>query len=1031
MKSLNAKRIAAVAAGAALLGVGLAFAGQITFQNVPIISNSGQPLVQIVVGSSAQPSDGVAAGNVAAAIGNLAYTSVPVTASINATQAMGALKVAVSSSKYSLTNQKVWLNETGTTGTGAGTYSFAALIGSVLNGAVILGTPQNTKLLQSSGQYAFQESTSLTISPPASPYTAAGSVPTSTSVTANTNGGGVSFTSFSKSGFDNIMQVTNAQLSQLLSNSGSAGETETLWLTGFPVFNQGTPGSLVNQFQLIGAGGAYQAVFNKPIQFQGFATTSARSQTNLNTAITLLGQNWTILGGFGAGSAVIGSTATVAGGKVQLAASLTPLTTVYVGRNISSGANFTVALQDLGLANSNGVSPASIAVYYQGKLTNQTSVFPGNTAQFNVSGHKLFVKVNQTFAGYYQYQKWAKLQAYANVYNVTNGQVFNQTNNPGWYATLLWTNTTSAASANAVALQSIILYNTTPTTLTQGQSFSFIQKPSAYKLTFVGETLTTGGFDALTAAAVPAVQVQYQNVGASGPGAGLTIKNVTEPAAELLVTSQIPSAFSYAGQTGSTVTYNLNPYDLNEFSNSMPASANFGTNAFAPAGLGLIGTTNQVFGASNIILVYNNAGAGANTWVSSTNPLTVTVTGYTSNSASATPQTQSVVFTSNDQGQLTTSFYNVTGIKLNRALPGGPLQISVLTNALTAANALAANVMQLAQLTNVPASGAIMYPASNTNNYQNALSVLNAASNQVIYNQQNGQATSTLTLASTWDASQASVGVVSQQQYYTYTINEVAVPTNTLSTDTLAFGIGNSTSGTTTSAVFQLNYSANFGSNGIGTRNNMTYMSTASGSSGASNKFDVQPGFRTERGSKFASVSPSQLAINLAKAIDTLQFAVSPGTTTIAKGTAKTIGPFGIGQAVTGIANLTIANVSATIGLGSASNYTISGISNIIATPSVTQAVTPVWLKNLTTTPLVVLDSQANSGSNLVLIGSGYVNTLSAQLQKAYNVSVTPTFQQTQAYGTNRVLVAGYTAAQTTAAANAFIQNLYAAASSS
>jgi hypothetical protein len=91
MKSLNGKRIAAVAAGAALLGLGLAFAGPVSFQNVPIISNSGQPVVQVVIGSTAKPSDGAAAANIAAAIGNLAYTSVPVTATVNMTQAAKVL----------------------------------------------------------------------------------------------------------------------------------------------------------------------------------------------------------------------------------------------------------------------------------------------------------------------------------------------------------------------------------------------------------------------------------------------------------------------------------------------------------------------------------------------------------------------------------------------------------------------------------------------------------------------------------------------------------------------------------------------------------------------------------------------------------------------------------------------------------------------------------------------------------------------------------------------------------------------------
>ncbi|MGC8694568.1 MAG: S-layer protein, partial [Candidatus Micrarchaeia archaeon] len=111
-------------------------------------------------------------------------------------------------------------------------------------------------------------------------------------------------------------------------------------------------------------------------------------------------------------------------------------------------------------------------------------------------------------------------------------------------------------------------------------------------------------------------------------------------------------------------------------------------------------------------------------------------------------------------------------------------------------------------------------------------------------------------------------------------------------------------------------------------------------------------------------------------------------------------------------------------------NYTISGISNIKATPSVTTATEPVLLKNLTTSPLVVLDSQANPNSNLILIGSGYVNSLSKTLQAQENITLTPSAPIMQAYGTDRILIAGYYANQTMAAANNFIEQLYALASS-
>ena len=81
MKGLYAKKIAAVAASVLM---GLAFAGQgVVYNNVPIINTAGQPVVQIVVGSTAQPSDGVVAANIAAVIGSLAHTSTNITAVVN------------------------------------------------------------------------------------------------------------------------------------------------------------------------------------------------------------------------------------------------------------------------------------------------------------------------------------------------------------------------------------------------------------------------------------------------------------------------------------------------------------------------------------------------------------------------------------------------------------------------------------------------------------------------------------------------------------------------------------------------------------------------------------------------------------------------------------------------------------------------------------------------------------------------------------------------------------------------------------
>ena len=87
MKSLNVKRIAAVAAGAAMLGAAFATAVTVDSEGVGNFKffNNGEPGVKVVVGSAAMASDAVAAANIAAMLGNLAYT----TAQVNAPASTG------------------------------------------------------------------------------------------------------------------------------------------------------------------------------------------------------------------------------------------------------------------------------------------------------------------------------------------------------------------------------------------------------------------------------------------------------------------------------------------------------------------------------------------------------------------------------------------------------------------------------------------------------------------------------------------------------------------------------------------------------------------------------------------------------------------------------------------------------------------------------------------------------------------------------------------------------------------------------
>ena len=995
MKSLKAKRIAAVAAGAALLGIGLAFAGPITFQNVPIINNAGQPVVQVVLGSSAKPADGVSAANIAAAIGNLAFTSVPVTASINASQAQSVLKPVVSTTGYTLANQQVYFNESSSSYV-SGTYSFSALIGSVLNRAVKPSSYDAlaTKYLNSTTS-AYPEqpatagsSTATGVAPSAYNFVPGG-VPTY-STPSSSNGGGVSFSTFSASAsnvnYDNILRVTPSNLPSLLNSYGAGQESEYLWVTGFPVYDQNA-----GSFELKSAGGAYQAVFNKPISYR------TGSNAINNTQISLLGQNWTILNyqmpgttGFNsntpASSYDVKSSNAINGGMVQLAASLTNVQTVFVGQNITSGP-FKVELTDIGRT-TNGLLPAAVNVYYNGGLINTTAITPPSIQKFNVSNHTIDVKVESTFAGYYAYTKYAKMQLYSNVMNITSGSVFNKTTNPGWYTELLWTNSSSTTAGIPNELQSIVVYNQTPTSLKPGQSFNFITSPSAYKLTFDGQSLTSSAnYDALSFQTQPVSSVTYHNTGTSATNGPF---NVTEPAQELVMKSTIPGAFTVAGQQSSTETFDLTPYAF-----TIGTSAgNVAENAIITDVYG----GNFISPSSNLRLVIHGTNAAAQNITSSTLNFN-----QVNSSGVSIPQT----------------FNTITSINItSRAVPG--LTVKVVQSAATG------NV--LATLAPASTSPAILQLQSSGTTY------LKTASGT--YNQQNGQIGTAFALTSPSGVSSLSSTSVGQKQYAEFTINEYAVPSVGSSLDELAFGIDNNTN-PSASNMFWMNYTDS-GSTSAGTGNNATYFPTAYSVNGASatnpstTGLNAPLGFYTERGSKVASMSSTALTLDMAKVADKLQFSVGPSNVTAVTLHQKMVGPVGIGQAIPGIPNVTVAAVNASVAV-SGKNYSISGISNIVATPSVSSATEPVMLKNMTVagspSALVVLDSQANPSSNLILIGSGFVNTLSAQLQSSYNVSVTPTTQIDAAYGSNRILIAGYSANQTTAAANSFIQALYAKAS--
>lgn len=174
---------------------------------------------------------------------------------------------------------------------------------------------------------------------------------------------------------------------------------------------------------------------------------------------------------------------------------------------------------------------------------------------------------------------------------------------------------------------------------------------------------------------------QYQNLGSK------SIKTIIEPA-ELLL---------YNFNSTTSYMYDLTPYELT-------------------------GLKNSSAGANKVKLVYS--GIGSNLWISPTNPLLVTVDGYTSKNSIA-PVSEVVVFENGTNLVLTLpiSLYGLTGIMPSRALPG-TLTISVenssTTNALNITNNTANSTSVATTLGELKSVNPVGFTISSNTTYYNA-----------------------------------------------------------------------------------------------------------------------------------------------------------------------------------------------------------------------------------------------------------------------------------------------------------------------
>jgi len=513
MKSISVKRIAAVAAGAAMIGA--AFAGAVTPEGLgsyPFFSN-GEPQVKIVVGARAAASDGVAAANIAAMVGNLAYTS-------RAIEIQGQDRLVCTGGAGSATctlGDKSATLEITTPGVNpAVAYEMKTYIADYLNrdapDQYRNNTGVNTK------------------------YTAGGNIYPATAGTSTYYGKKVG-NSESPLAFNGYVQDNTA--------NKKYQEDERYYFFSNAAYSDADKKveALANQM-------AYQVQFVDPlppctlmdtsgasgtVQMNGFngCKSSADLTQNHHVKINFLGDQWSIVELTGVYNTTAASARVTLGkeivtnGLMQVGDSVTDPTSNYSVKliSVSPFSTTTAQLRDAQFQAFDG----------SGNLIGTYRIIEGSSD--TISGPSIVVKVNKLFSGTGGVAN-ADVTLYSSRLELKQGQLDNA-DNRNWQVQLELANVTGTAGVSSDALKAIKLYRlTVPDMYNAGDSANIVDKPTAMKWTWNG--ISTVDHDTLT--------VNVRNSPVTLPTSSTT---VTQLNYSLLLSTTRSSGFQF-GATGYT-----------------------------------------------------------------------------------------------------------------------------------------------------------------------------------------------------------------------------------------------------------------------------------------------------------------------------------------------------------------------------------------------------------------------------------------------------------------------------------------------
>jgi len=499
VKGINIRKIAALASGIALLGASVAVA-DVVYGNTQLVDQNGQPVVKVVVGANAAASDGVAAGNIAARIANLAYKSSTLTATVSGEAAcsVGGANGSTGAGSCAVTNKKANLEIT-LPGVTAGAYQFTTLIADYID-----RMPGNRNTTSSDDIWSSSSDTSTTMS---GLY------------------GGATATEIR--GTQNVFKISGAEFAPFASatvtdTSGSKtySETQAMWIYGETYFSTSAD-AIVAKFSGIG----YTAKFDSGdygimvctgsnYDYSNYNACAIGDNEHINThkaEIQFLGQTW-IISELTPPLAVAGAynlnstTTTLLGGSVKLAKS-SQSGIINVGDELDAG-TVKIRLSDISVATGSGnAHPAIVDILdANGALLQQTSINEGTTYSYTTGGTTVKIHVYKTAPGFTLNAKWADMAIFTDELLLKNTEKIDASSgdpNYDWKAYIRWKNKGWASGGNysnsqADNLREIIIYDPeTYSGKTAGQSINIIGDPIVYQLQYDGLSLASSDYDRL------------------------------------------------------------------------------------------------------------------------------------------------------------------------------------------------------------------------------------------------------------------------------------------------------------------------------------------------------------------------------------------------------------------------------------------------------------------------------------------------------------------------------------------------------